>query len=250
MGTDCVSYSRQTLKLMKPHLKVDLSPGCKVKRMNKTIFKRAGAVQLRLNGCVGCNEHVYLPKDKASACPRCGHPRYKPDDGRPFEECFYFPLRPQFQRLLKLAHFRHLLMYEERREVNTDYIADVYDSPRWNSVMGETTTRLTRICLQGCVDGVPPFQHGNHESVKPIQYFIGNLAPWLRYKLDYMVLHMLILASLKGQAAKKYYDWAANYEMNALHTHGVNGVRVSVFGMTLDTPGRRELLQLQVRIIT
>jgi hypothetical protein len=60
---------------------------------------------------------------------------------------------------------------------------------------------------------------------------------------------MLILAHLKGQAAKKYYDWAANYEMNDLHDHGVEGVRVLVYGTTLDTPGRRELLQMQVRVL-
>ena len=57
---------------------------------------------------------------------------------------------------------------------------------------------------------------------------------------------MLIPVELKGQAAKKYYDWTANYEMNALHTYGVDGVRVLVYGTTLDTPGRRELLQMQV----
>ena len=60
---------------------------------------------------------------------------------------------------------------------------------------------------------------------------------------------MLVPAELKGQAAKKYYDWAANYEMNALHKYGVDGIRVSIYGTTLDTPGRRELLQMQVWFI-
>ena len=56
---------------------------------------------------------------------------------------------------------------------------------------------------------------------------------------------MLIVAHLKGDAAKKYYDWAATYEINDLHLTGVNGVRVIMYGMTLDTPGRRELLAMQ-----
>ena len=43
-----------------------------------------------------------------------------------------------------------------------------------------------------------------------------------------MLVQMLIPSELKGQCAKKYYDWAANYEMNALHTYGVDGVRVLV----------------------
>ena len=230
---------------MRPHLKVELSPGCKVKRINKTIFKRGGAVQLRLNGCVGCDRHVFMPKDKASVCPKCGHDRYKAN-GKAYEECFYFPLKPQFERLLKIRVFRHLLLYEVRRKSNAGYVTDIFDSSRWSRVIGESPPRLSRICLQTCVDGVPPFNHGNHESVKPIQHFIANLPPWLRYKLEYMMLQMLIPAQLKGQCAKKYYDWAANYEMNALHTYGVDGVRVLIFGMTLDTPGRRELLNLQV----
>ena len=49
-----------------------------------------------------------------------------------------------------------------------------------------------------------------------------------------------------GKQAKKYYDWAAKYEMNELHLHGVEGVRVLVYGTTLDAPGRRELLGMQL----
>ena len=99
---------------------------------------------------------------------------------------------------------------------------------------------------QVCVDGVPPFGHNIKESVKPVQAMIISLPPWVRTSAKYMLLQMLILAHLKGQAAKKYYDWAANYEINSLHGRGVEGVRVLVYGTTLDTPGRRELLQMQV----
>ena len=137
-------------------------------------------------------------------------------------------------------------MYESRRQTNDQFISDVYDAPRWKSMMGPPTERLERIGLQMCVDGVPPFGHNIRESVKPIQHNIVSLAPWLRTSEEFMLLQMLILAHLKGQAAKKYYDWAANYEMNDLKEHGVEGVRVLVYGTTLDTPGRRELLAMQV----
>ena len=134
---------------------------------------------------------------------------------------------------------------------------------------------VDRIALQLCVDGVEPFNYGNaNESVKPLQYSILSLSPHLRYKPAYMLLQMLIPSRLKGQAAKKYYDWCAKYEMNSLHgtlitltsrllsliitlaeliiiiitlaENGVEGVRVLLYGTTLDTPGRRELLQMQV----
>ena len=60
-----------------------------------------------------------------------------------------------------------------------------------------------------------------------------------------MLCLAIIPNGLKLQAAKKYYDFAAQYEMNDLHTHGVNGVRVIMFGTSLDCPGRKELLAMQ-----
>ena len=99
-----------------------------------------------------------------------------------------------------------------------------------------------------CVDGVEAFAHGRQKggsTVKPIQYWIANLAPWLRYKLKYMLVHALIPAHLKDKAAKKYYDWLGRHEMSPLRRDGVDGVRVIVHGNTLDTPGRRELLNMQ-----
>ena len=60
-----------------------------------------------------------------------------------------------------------------------------------------------------------------------------------------MFCFAVIPNGLKLKAAKKYYDWAADYEMNALHVTGVYGVRVIMHGTSLDTPGRRELLAMQ-----
>lgn len=56
---------------------------------------------------------------------------------------------------------------------------------------------------------------------------------------------MLVPDKLKGLVVKKFYDFAAHYEMNRLHDVGVNGVRLLMLGTTLDTPGRRELLNMQ-----
>ena len=128
-------------------------------------------------------------------------------------------MRTQLQQLLRLVEFRRLLMFEARRKSNRAFITDVYDAPRWRELMGTTSgNQLDRIALQKCVDGVEPFNYGNvNDSVKPWQYCILSLPPHVRYKPGYMLLQMLILANLKGQAARKYYDWAAEYEMNDLH---------------------------------
>jgi len=40
--------------------------------------------RLLLNGCVGCNQHVFLPGDNEHACPRCRHSRLN-NNGKPNE---------------------------------------------------------------------------------------------------------------------------------------------------------------------
>ena len=83
-------------------------------------------------------------------------------------------------------------------------------------------------------------------SVKPWLEANFNLPPWLRYQAEHMLVHALIPAKLKDAQARKYYDFAAVYEMNRLYREGVNGVRVVLYGTSLDSPGRRELLSMQL----
>ena len=44
---------------------------------------------------------------------------------------------------------------------------------------------------------------------------------------------------------KKYFDWAAAYELNDLANIGVDGVKVKVFGTSMDSPGRAEMVGMQ-----
>lgn len=147
--------------------------------------------------------------------------------------------------LLAIPAFREALMYESRRQHNDEIMSDVYDSPRWKALMGVATATLRRIGLHLCVDGVPSFKRKELLSIKPVQYLILSLPPKLRYQACNMLVQMLLPAHLKGQQSKKYYDFVATDEMNDLHRRGVDGVRVVLYGVTLDTPGRRELLSLQ-----
>ena len=126
--------------------------------------------------------------------------------------CWYFPIKEQIKALLKIGNYRKLLMYERehrRLRKRDDYISDIYDSPRWETVAGPLCSGrnrgLGRIVLHGCVDGVEAYAHGRQlfcATVKPLQYLVANLAPWLRYKVKHMLVHALIPAHLKGKAAK------------------------------------------------
>ena len=158
--------------------------------------------------------------------------------------CWYFPIRRKLKKLLRTRRFRYLCMHEARRSHNRRYCTDVYDSPHWRRVMGPVTQNLERIGLQLCVDAIPAFQHGGL-SVKPLEFMILSLPPAHRTQTRNMLLCMLIPSQLKGLAARKYYDWAAQYEMNDLHLRGVSGVRAIVYGTSLDAPGRAEIVQMQ-----
>ena len=77
---------------------LNIVPPKSIKSYDKKLHAAAGATMLRLNGCVKCKRHVYLPTDKATCCPHvdatntvCGHPRYG-DDGKPLEVCVPQPL--------------------------------------------------------------------------------------------------------------------------------------------------------------
>ena len=137
-------------------------------------------------------------------------------------------------------------MHEYRRpRGDPDIMSDIYDAPRWREKIGAPTNVLRRIALQYCVDGIPAFNRKSCLSVKPAQFIVLSLPPWLRYQARHMLIQMLVPSQLKGQAAKKYYDFVAHYEMNELHLVGVSGVKVLMYGDTLDAPGRRELLAME-----
>ena len=147
--------------------------------------------------------------------------------------------------MLNVPAFREQLLHELDRPRNPDLMADIFDAPRWAQIMGPPTRTLTRIGVQYCVDGIPAFARKSTLSVKPAQFIILSLPPWLRYQARHMLVQMLIPSRLKGKAAKKYYDFVGEDEMNELRRDGVGGVRVLMYGDTLDAPGRREMLSME-----
>ena len=96
-----------------------------------------------------------------------------------------------------------------------------------------------------CGDGIPAFSFAKNLSLVPYEFTNWSLPPALRSKLDNILLLMLIPDSLKGGRAKKYFDFAAKFELNELYTTGVCGVKVKIFSSSMDTPGRAELLGMQ-----
>ena len=116
-----------------------------------------------------------------------------------------------------------------------------YDSHAWKKYMGEPGCPCSRIGLQGCTDGSQAHVAGSL-SMKPFMLVNFSLPPALRFKTQFMFLLMLLPVNAKGYGLKKYFDFAANFELNSLYYTGESGIKVKIFSLSLDTPGRHELL--------
>ena len=57
--------------------------------------------------------------------------------------------------------------------------------------------------------------------MSPYEFANFSLPPALRFKSEFMLLMMLLPTNVKGFALKKYYDFAAKYELNALFHQGI-----------------------------
>ena len=99
-----------------------------------------GTVVLELNGCVNCDDHVFLPSSTQIRCPKCNHPRFNRQK-KPNEIFWYFPLKNQLASLLQNSKYRDLLMWETRRGHHPGIISDIYDTPR------QATTTTIHIIL-------------------------------------------------------------------------------------------------------
>ena len=179
---------------------------------------------------------------------------------------FYYPLQKRLKALLLIPGFRKLLDHEFTRPRNANIMSDVYDTPAWQSFMRPPTQPCSRIGLQGCSDGFQAFNYGSL-SLTPVECSIFSLPPALRFKPEFMLLLMLLPTNVKGFATKKYFDFAADYELNILFYRGncsqfllihntyavcfrntytgVSGIKVKLFSISEDTIGRHSLLGLQ-----
>ena len=139
------------------------------------------------------------------------------------QRIFYFSLRERLEALLKLPQFVKLLQFEfcRPRPRNRNIMTDVFDAPGWRAHMGEASLPCRRIGLQLCSDGFQAFNCGSL-SLKPVVEMILSLSPAKRTKSEYMLLHMLLPPGVKNLSQKKYFDFAATFEMNSLWHEGKN----------------------------
>ncbi len=149
-------------------------------------------------------------------------------------------MKPKLRALLGIKKYRDMCQHEYTRPKNKDLITDVYDGQAWSNFMGECKFPNDRIGLVSCGDGIPAFAAGTH-SLKPWMHKNMSLPPGVRNKIKYMLLWMLMQEAIKAKGQRKYFDFAVEYELNELHFKGIDGIKVKIFTISMDTKGREEI---------
>ena len=150
------------------------------------------------------------------------------------------------RKLMQLPAYHRLLQHEFERPSNPDLVTDVYDTSAWSGLMGPASSPVQRMGLLYCSDGIPAFaKHKESISLKPCEFVNLSLPPAIRIRPKFMLMHMLIPDTVKSVGQKKYYDFAASYELNDIFNKGIDGVKVFCFGFSMDTKGREEILGIQ-----
>ena len=152
----------------------------------------------------------------------------QPETGKPFEVVYYFPLKPKLQALFKQPVYKKLLRHEFERPKNDELMTDVYDSPEWKKTMGPPSSPPKRVGVVLGVDAIPAFSSTpDSTSLKPWLAMMANLPPSIRTKEENMIVLALLPNGLKEGKQKKYYDWAAEYELNDVFINGIDGIKVN-----------------------
>lgn len=142
--------------------------------------------------------------------------------------------------LLGTTKYLKMCQHEFERPKNPNLLTDIYDGTAWQEFMGECVYPNNRLGLVGCGDGIPAFAAGTL-SLNPWMFQNASLPPAVRVKAKYMILFMLMQSSVKHEMQRKYFEFAAKYELNDLATNGINGIKIKIFTTTMDTKGREEL---------
>ena len=142
------------------------------------------------------------------------------------QRAFYFSVRERLKAFLRIPGFKDLLDHEylRPRSDNANIMTDTCDSPAWKDFMGSPSSPCSRIGLVGCTDGFQAHKSGSL-SLKPFVLANFSLPPALRFKPEFMFLMMLLPVNCKGYALKKYYDFAARFELNSLYYTGTSYAR-------------------------
>ena len=163
-----------------------------------------------------------------------------------FQKCYYFPPKSKLRQLLRLPAYRKLLQHEFDRPRKPPLVSDVYDTSAWSELMGPPSSPTRRIALLYCSDGIPAFnKHRESISLIPCEWCNLSLPPTIRVQSRYMLLQMIIPDTVKNEAQRKYYNFAANFELNEIFENGIDGVKVYFFGMSMDTKGKEQILGMQ-----
>ena len=212
---------------------------------DKILQAIAGVEVKTYHGCPKCSDYIWGESDKGNECPRPGCTgRRRDDKGQAYQEVIHFPLKPRLTALLGCPAWKHNIEYENwRRKGKNGAVADVCDCSQWSTSFGSDCNIIK---LHFCYDGFPLCAYAGSKSMTPAEFVVLSLPPELRYKVNNILISMLIPDGLSAEAQRNFFKKVIEVDLNPLYTDGfvVNGkrYRVQIFGQTLDLKGREKFL--------
>ena len=110
----------------------------------------------------------------------------------------------------------------------------------WDKVTSSATG--PRVCLLFCYDGIQAHKKAGSVSLVPAEFCMLSFPPHQRYKAENMLLYLLLKNSLSAKQQRKYFTYVVKDELADLHTNGINGMIIRVFGALLDLRAKEKFL--------
>ena len=76
-------------------------------RQTRILCRKAGALVIQLHGCVGCDDYVFVPTDRAIKCPKCDFPRFDAKKQPNEVNNFLFSVDPILSFMFSVTPFVH-----------------------------------------------------------------------------------------------------------------------------------------------
>ena len=119
----------------------------------------------------------------------------------------------------------------------------MYDCKQWKLLFDSSTATIK---LHFCYDGFPLCSYAGSASMCPGEFVVLSLPPWLRYKVNNILVSVLIPDGLSAASQKNFFDHIIAVDYNPIFADGidVDGIHydVQIFGTTLDLKGREKFL--------
>ena len=230
---------KQALKLLRPHLSPVTEYDCCV------------------NDCIMFRDYSMGKFSQLTACPKCGEPRFKPDNKTPRKRFKFLSTIPRMKRFFSTSKTSLLIKSHAENIAGCEKATvGIHSSPAWKDWYGDDgmfkgDSRAISFAL--CTDGLNPFSHEKTKySMWPLFLIPLNLPDEIRRKSGSMMLTGVIPGRDEPKNMDPYVDLLVDDIMSLNMTSAYDAhndesfhLKANITLHILDYPGQNKLFKSQ-----